>query len=112
MHLQLAAIGASEYHIVEQTYYLRRFSMDSNQILDREFLDIRAKILEVAAALDRIDRAEGNVASDSRMHLLSEAIAIIAAEQSDPIRAEKVQLLFSREYDDKWLEEFGMTSRT
>ena len=30
--------------------------MNSEQILDREFLEIRAKILEVAAALDRLDR--------------------------------------------------------
>ena len=30
--------------------------MNSKQILDREFLEIRAKILEVAAALDRIER--------------------------------------------------------
>lgn len=86
--------------------------MNSNQILDREFLDIRAKILEVAAALDRIDRAGGDVSKDSRMKLLADAIEIIASDQSDPIRAEKVQLLFSREYDAKWLEEFEIASRT
>jgi hypothetical protein len=72
--------------------------MNSNEILDREFLEIRAKILEVAAALDRIDRAEGEVAKDSK--------------HSDPIRAEKIQLLFSREYDQKWLDEFALASRT
>ena len=86
--------------------------MNSNQILDREFLEIRAKILEVAAALDRIDRAEGDVSDDSRMKLIGDGIKVISAQQSDPIRAEKIQLLFSREYDSKWLEEFEITTRT
>jgi len=85
--------------------------MNSNQILDREFLEIRAKILEVAAALDRIDRAEGDVSGDSRMKLIADAIQVIASGQSEPIRAEKIQLLFSREYDSKWLEEFEITTR-
>ena len=86
--------------------------MNSKQILDREFLEIRAKILEVAAALDRIERADGNVDGDSRMELIADAIKVVAAKQSDPIRAEKIQLLFSRVYDENWLEEFELTSRT
>ena len=85
--------------------------MNSKQILDREFLEIRAKILEVAAALDRIERADGDVSNDSRMALIADAINVIAQEQSDPIRAEKIQLLFSRAYDEKWLEEFAIVSR-
>ena len=86
--------------------------MNSNQILDREFLEIRAKILEVAAALDRLDRAEGDVSNDPRMKLIADGIKLIAAAQSDPLRAEKIQLLFSREYDAKWLEEFEIATRT
>lgn len=86
--------------------------MNSQQILDREFLEIRAKILEVAAALDRIERAGGDVSSDSRMKLIADAIRVIAIGQSDPIRAEKIQLLFSRTYDENWLEEFELISRT
>ncbi|MFT5301065.1 MAG: hypothetical protein ACI87E_000166 [Mariniblastus sp.] len=85
--------------------------MNSKQILDREFLEIRAKILEVAAGLDRIDRADGDVANDSRVSLLAEAIQIIASQAPEPIRAEKIQLLFSREYDQNWLDEFAMASR-
>ena len=86
--------------------------MNSNQILDREFLEIRAKILEVAAALDRISRAEGDVSGDDRMSLIADAIEIIASLDPDSIRAEKIQLLFSREYDKKWLEDFAIASRT
>lgn len=86
--------------------------MNSNQILDREFLVIRAKILEVAAALDRLDRADGDVENDPRMKLIMDGIELIASKQSDPVRAEKIQLLFSREYDAKWLEEFEIATRT
>lgn len=86
--------------------------MNSKQILDREFLQIRAKILEVAAALDRLDRAPGDVSDDPRMQLIADGIKLIAAAQSDPVRAEKIQLLFSREYDAKWLEEFEIATRT
>ena len=86
--------------------------MNSQQILDREFLEIRAKILEVAAALDRIDRAKGRVDGDPRMQLIADAIEVVATGHPDPIRAERIQLLFSREYDDNWLDQFAIASRT
>jgi hypothetical protein len=31
--------------------------LDATEVLNREFLEIRAKLLEIAAALDRLDRA-------------------------------------------------------
>ena len=86
--------------------------MNSSHILDREFLEIRAKILDVAAALDRIDRATGDVSGDARMALIADAIDVIASVQSDSIRAEKIQLLFSREYDDNWLDDFSIATGT
>ena len=79
--------------------------MNSNQIFNREFLEIRAKILEIAASLDRIERAEGNC-DDSRMGLIQEGIELISQDGTD--RAEKVQLLFSRDYTDRWRDEFGI----
>lgn len=79
--------------------------MNSNQIFNREFLEIRAKILEIAASLDRIERAEGNC-DDSRMGLIHEGIELISQDGTD--RAEKVQLLFSRDYTDRWRDEFGI----
>lgn len=85
--------------------------MNSNQILDREFLAMRAKILEIAAALDRIDRAEGDVGSDPRTQLIADAIDIIGAMDADAGRAEKIQLLFSREYDDTWKDVFAIATR-
>ena len=82
--------------------------MDANQILDREFLEIRSRILDVASSLDRIQRADGDVSSDPRMRKLTEALQIVLMQ--DPHRAEKIQLLFSREYDEHWKDEFSLPS--
>jgi hypothetical protein len=84
--------------------------MNSNQILDREFLVIRAKLLEVGAALDRLERAEGDVSNDHRLQLIRDAIELVASD--GPHRAERIQLLFSREYDEAWQEKFELTSPT
>ena len=38
--------------------------LDAPEVLQREFLEIRARLLQVAASLDRLGRAEGSVADD------------------------------------------------
>jgi hypothetical protein len=76
------------------------------EVFDREFLEIRAKVLEVAACLDRLDRAPGTVQQDPRMVRLRQAIDLLA--DSRPDRAERVQLVFSREYDEDWRKKFGL----
>ena len=70
------------------------------EVLSREFLEIRAKILEVAAAFDRLERAAGDVSDDPRIARLHEAIKVVGEPQED--RAEQVQLVFSRPYDETW----------
>ncbi|MEL7498239.1 MAG: hypothetical protein AAFN77_11555 [Planctomycetota bacterium] len=85
--------------------------MDSKEILEREYLVVRAKILEIAAALDRIERAAGDVADSQKAQLISKGIEILASQDSAATRAENVQLLFSRQYDSKWLGEFNIESR-
>ncbi len=82
--------------------------MTSNQVLDREFFEIRAKILELAASFDRLDRADGSVDGDPRLSLVQEALAVLASNQED--RAEQIQLLFSRHYEDDWREKFDLAS--
>jgi hypothetical protein len=74
-------------------------------VLDEEFLALRAKILELAAGLDRIDRADGSSA-DPRRERLEQAIKLLTARHPD--RAARVQRLFSREYDEHWREAFGV----
>jgi len=79
-------------------------NMTANDVLDREFLKARHEILDVAAALDRIERADGAgaVAGDPRMAQLREAIALLI--DGKPDRAERVQMVFSDDYDPNWRE--------
>ena len=78
----------------------------AEQILEQEFLLARAKILELAATLDRIDRAGGNVDQQRQMQLLRRGFEILSGGESE--RAEQVQLLFSREYSADWRQTLGV----
>lgn len=69
------------------------------EVLAREFLEIRCRILDVAAALDRLQRAPGT-AADPRLERILEGLTL--AQSAEPNRAEKVQLLFSRPYEEAW----------
>lgn len=75
-------------------------------VLNREFLEVRCKILELAAAMDRLDRATGSVADDPRLAKIHEAMEVVADQRSD--RAEQVQLIFSRPYHDHWQREMNV----
>jgi hypothetical protein len=79
------------------------------EVLSREFLEIRSRVLEVAAALDRLERADGEVRDDPRMKRLREALLLLTDHQQD--RAEQVQLVFSRSYDDQWQTEYKILPR-
>ena len=76
--------------------------MNAEEILDREYLQIRSHILDIAAALDRQDRAPGDVQQNLRRQLLNQGIEILQSDSTD--RAAQVQLLFSREYNPAWRE--------
>jgi hypothetical protein len=75
-------------------------------VFDQEFLPIRAKLLEVAAALDRIGRADGTVTDDPRWGKIRDAISMLMQPEND--RAEQIQLNFSRPYDDDWQKKFNL----
>lgn len=75
-------------------------------MLDREYLPIRARILEVASALDRVQRHNASVVDDPRWEQLQAGIRLL--QQTEQHRAEQVQLLFSREYDEQWRDTFGI----
>ena len=78
-------------------------------VLEREFLELRAELLQAAARLDRLDRASGSAADDPRIMSIKKAIAILAS--GEPGRAEQIQLVFSRIYDAKWKTAFELNSR-
>jgi hypothetical protein len=75
-------------------------------MLNREFLEIRAGILALGAALDRIERASGDTADDPRMARIKQALARLGGER--PGRAEQVQLIFSLDYDQAWRRSLGV----
>jgi hypothetical protein len=75
--------------------------LSGREILECEFLPTRAKILEIAATLDRISRSGGEI-DDPRLSRLQDAIKLLLESGGD--RAERVQHLFSRLYDENWRE--------
>jgi hypothetical protein len=77
-------------------------------VLDREFLELRARILELGAALDRLDR-EGRPQDDPRLTAIARAIEVLRSADAD--RAEQVQLIFSIPYDEAWRATLGVRHR-
>jgi len=69
--------------------------------LDLYFHDARSRLLDVAAVLDRIDRgAEPGAATDPRADRLRRAVEALLAP--GPGRAERLQQIFSLDYDPNW----------
>jgi hypothetical protein len=72
------------------------------QALDAYFLEARARLLDLAAILDRIGRgADPDAAqADPRAQKLRRALETLLARSDG--RAEAVQQLFSLDYDPGW----------
>jgi len=75
---------------------------DAKEVVDHDFLETRSKILEIAAILDRIDRAPARPGEhpDPRLGQLRQAIEALL--EPGPGRAETVQRIFSLVYDPSW----------
>ncbi len=65
--------------------------MTRNELLDLYFMDARAKLIDLAAFLDRVDRGTGD--ADFRLAAFHEAMRELAGEQ--PTRAKDVLLSLS-----------------
>lgn len=74
--------------------------MPAARVMDQFFLEARSKLLDLAAILDRLDRGDGTTAADPRLERIRKA-ALILLEQGSG-RAEKIQQLFSLDYDPNW----------
>ena len=75
--------------------------LPASRALDQFFLEARARLLDLAAFLDRVDRGDGlSAASDPRMARIRRAIE--ALQDDEPGRAARIQKLFSLEYDPTW----------
>ena len=84
--------------------------LEASDVLNREFPEIRAWLLQIGAALDRMERGIGSVADDPRRKSIDDALRLLLASGAD--RAEQIQLLFSLRYDPNWKQEFALPGRT
>jgi hypothetical protein len=76
--------------------------LPANKALDAYFLDARARLLDLAAILDRIGRGAGaaGTAEDPRLTKIRQALDVLGDESGG--RAERVQKIFSLDYDPAW----------
>ena len=68
-----------------------------DEVIGRYFLEHRAKLLDIAAFLDRVERAGGDDA-DFRIQAMHAALAQLGIQGAD--RARRVQLAFSDPSED------------
>lgn len=80
--------------------------MSAQQVLDRDFLEIRARILKIAASLDRIERSDSPSADPARMALIRAGLELLLKDSAG--RAKNVQLLFSLPYSPDWPVALGV----
>ena len=77
-------------------------SATAEVILERHFLEMRAKLIDLAATFDRMDRGEDSakVTKDDRLARLHQAAAIMNDDKPD--RAARIQMMFSDPYNADW----------
>ena len=83
--------------------------LTAQELLNREFLEIRAKLLQVAAHFDRIERGTGDVDLE-QINLLRQALELLSDADVGPKRAEKLQMIFSRPFDPQWRSKLGVAA--
>jgi hypothetical protein len=76
--------------------------LPADTALNTYFHEARAKLLDVAAFLDRISRGPNAaaVANDPRLAKIRQALAVLHDESA--ARAEMIQQIFSLDYDPAW----------
>jgi len=70
------------------------------KVLDQYYLETRCMLLEIAAVLDRFDRAaksdgNGKAIRDQRLELLYQSLQLLAQRPAEANRAERLLNLFS-----------------
>jgi|SoiMethySBSTD1v2_1073268.scaffolds.fasta_scaffold1902762_1 hypothetical protein len=77
--------------------------LPADKALETFFLEARCKLLDIAAILDRINRGQeaGEVlADDPRIERIRKALEVLHDQSGG--RAERIQQIFSLEYDSSW----------
>ena len=69
--------------------------LSKSAVIERYFMEHRAKAIDIAAFLDRLDRADDDLGGqgDFRVKALRDAIAIL--QEDTPLRARRILELFS-----------------
>ncbi len=85
---------------------------DAIEVLEHDFLEARCKILEIAAILDRIDRAppRHGLHPDARIARIRQAVEAIL--EPGPGRAETIQRIFSLDFDPGWRKTMNVSPPT
>jgi len=82
-----------------------RSPLSPREVVDEYFIENRTRLLEIAAFLDRLDRADaGYAAEDFRMKAFSEALASVSQGNG---RLDRLQMIFS----DPTMEPLGALDR-
>jgi hypothetical protein len=76
--------------------------LEAPRALDAYFLEARAKLLDLAAILDRIGRGAGGGTVDEDLRLAKVRQALEVLHDRGGGRAERVQQIFSLDYDPAW----------
>jgi hypothetical protein len=77
-------------------------TLTAPNVFDREFLGVRARLLELGAAFDRIERASGFSSGDPRCDRIRQALELLLSNADH--KAERIQMLFSLPYEENWRE--------
>jgi hypothetical protein len=82
----------------------------AQEIMDREFLEIRAKLLQLASHFDRIERRGGDLSEGPRGEQIRRGLEALSSPDFGSHRAEEIQLIFSREFDPGWRANLGVAA--
>lgn len=72
--------------------------LNSEEVLDRHYLEARCQLLELAAFFDRYEYAGGSdpvVSSDLRLSRCVQALHLLGRAELSPDRAKQLALIFS-----------------
>lgn len=76
-------------------------NLEPQQLLQREYLEMRSLALRLGAALDRLERGGVDLSAHPQSQGLLQCLAIL--QDGQPDRAARIQLALSRPYDPSWL---------
>lgn len=70
--------------------------LTQRELIDEYFMEERVKVIDLAAFLDRLDRArELDAEDDFRLRSIRDALGVLAGDQGPPTRVQRVQMIFS-----------------